>query len=64
MDGLSMVNDVKARTEEVILLQQSSLISRTIKVNKWIGWSFPNWPWCKLNSDGACKVSGVAIAGV
>ncbi|KAH9667242.1 putative ribonuclease H protein [Citrus sinensis] len=63
MDGLSMVNDVKARTEEVILLQGSSLISTNRKVNKWIGWSLPNWPWCKLNLDGACKATGVAAAG-
>ncbi|KAH9757265.1 hypothetical protein KPL71_016337 [Citrus sinensis] len=63
MDCLSMVNDVKARTEEVIWLQGSSLNSTNRKVNKWIGWSFPNWPWCKLNSDGACKVTGVAAAG-
>ncbi|KAH9725610.1 putative ribonuclease H protein [Citrus sinensis] len=63
MDSLSMVNDVKARTEEVILIQGSSLSLTNKKVNKWIGWSPPNWPWCKLNSDGACKVNGVAAAG-
>ncbi|KAH9735416.1 putative ribonuclease H protein [Citrus sinensis] len=60
---LSMVNDVKARTEEVILLQGSSLSLTNKKINKWIGCSLPNWPWCKLNSDGACKVNGVAAAG-
>ncbi|KAH9670623.1 putative ribonuclease H protein [Citrus sinensis] len=63
MDSLSMVNDVKARTEEVILIQGSSLSLTNKKVNKWIGWSPPNWPWYKLNSDGACKVNGVAAAG-
>ncbi|KAH9791596.1 putative ribonuclease H protein [Citrus sinensis] len=63
MDSLSMVNDVKARTKEVILIQGSSLSLTNKKVNKWIGWSPPNWPWCKLNSDGACKVNGVAAAG-
>ncbi|KAH9670553.1 putative ribonuclease H protein [Citrus sinensis] len=46
MDSLSMVNDVKARTEEVILLQGSSLSLTNKKVNKWIGWSLLNWPWC------------------
>ena len=58
-----MVNDVKACTEEVILLIGSSLILTNRKVNKWIGWSFPTWPWCKLNSDGACKATSVAAAG-
>ena len=60
---LSMVNDVKTRTEEVILLPGSSLISTNRKVNKWIGWSFPTWPWYKLNVDGARKATGVAAAG-
>ena len=63
MDGLSMVNDVMARTEGVMALQRSSLISTTRKVSKWISWLVPNWPWCKLNSDGACKASSVAAAG-
>ena len=63
IDSLSMVNDVKARTEGIMSLQRSPLTSTTRKVNKWIGWSTPNWPWCKLNSDGACKASGVAAAG-
>ena len=49
MDGLSMINDVKVHTEEVMSLQRSSLISTTRKISKWIGWSVPNWPWCKLN---------------
>lgn len=32
-------------------------------IERWIGWSPPTWPWCKLNIDGTKKKSGVASAG-
>lgn len=33
------------------------------RLERWIGWSPPTWPWCKLNTDGTKKTSGVASAG-
>lgn len=38
------------------------MLSGPRKVQKWIGWSPPMWPWCKLNSDGACKQTGASSA--
>ncbi|KAL9433259.1 hypothetical protein AB3S75_028147 [Citrus x aurantiifolia] len=33
------------------------------RVAKWIGWTPPTWPWCKLNTNGTRKQSGVASVG-
>lgn len=33
-----------------------------IRVEKWIGWTPPTSPWCKLNTDGTRKQSGAASA--
>lgn len=34
-----------------------------MKIEKYFGWVAPNWPWFKLNIDGAHKSSVLSSAG-
>lgn len=63
LDTASMINDILMRTKEIHHLNNSPLHTGINKVEKWIGWSAPIWPWCKLNTDGACKRLGEASTG-
>ena len=33
------------------------------RIERWIRWTAPVWPWVKLNTDGAKKSTGIAGAG-
>ena len=58
-----LLNDVMDRAEEIQHLFNSSLMPGRQKIEKWFGWSAPVWPWCKLNTDEACKQLGVSSVG-
>ena len=36
---------------------------RSREIERLITWKLPNWPWCKLNTDGARKELGASSAG-
>ena len=43
-------------------LNSSTLSTVNRRADRWIGWSSPTWPWCKLNTDGACKKNETSSA--
>ncbi|KAH9768779.1 putative ribonuclease H protein [Citrus sinensis] len=55
--------DISSRVVEIQRCCISSFNAGKRRVEKWIRWSSPTWPWVKLNTDGARKDSGVAGAG-
>lgn len=59
---MSIVNDILSRPEELHHLNTSSLFRGNKKTERWISWSAPIWPWCKLNTDGARNRNGEASA--
>lgn len=52
-----------SRAEEIQHLFNSSLMLGRQKIEKWFGWFAPVWPWCKLNTDEACKQLKVSSVG-
>lgn len=59
----SMLLDVVTQAEEISCMNKSSLTGKGRKLEKWIGWQPPAWPWCKLNSDAAVKSNGISTPG-
>ena len=55
--------DVKVRVAEIQRSNLCSLTAGMTRVERWICWTAPLWPWVKLNTDGAKKSSGNAGAG-
>ena len=51
--------DIKIHTEKIQKVNQSLFVAAATKIEKYFGWVAPNWPWFKLNTDGACKSSGL-----
>ena len=64
MDIVSIFQDIKVRAEEIQNLNSSSLVVETKKIERWITWKLPIWPWCKLNTDEARKEMGASSAKV
>ena len=63
MDNISIIQDIKVRVDKIQNINISSLVVETKKIERWITWKLPIWPWCKLNTDGARKELGASIAG-
>ncbi|KAH9804404.1 putative ribonuclease H protein [Citrus sinensis] len=55
--------DIKVRAAEIQRCNSSLTATVKSRVEKWIRWGAPTWPWVKLNTDGAKKPSGHAGAG-
>ena len=55
--------DIKVRAAEIQRSNLCSLTAGMARVERWICWTAPLWPWVKLNTDGAKKSSGNAGAG-
>lgn len=58
-----MIQDVVTRAEEILCMNKSGLTKKGSKLEKWVSWQNPAWPWCKLNSDGACKSNRISTVG-
>ena len=63
INSLSMLHDIRTRAEEINCINNIGLVTTSRRVDKWIAWSALTWPWCKLNTDGACKRTGASSAG-
>ena len=63
MNCAALLVDVHSRAEETHKLYNSPLVTRSIRINTWISWLPPEWPWCTLNTDGAHKSDGISTAG-
>ncbi|KAH9658732.1 putative ribonuclease H protein [Citrus sinensis] len=63
MDPTALLVDVSLRAEEMSKIHNHCLVTRKLKIEKWIRWHPPDWPWCTLNTDGAHKANGVSTAG-
>ena len=55
--------DIKVRAAEIQRSNSFSFAAGTTRIERWIRWTAPVWPWVKLNTDGAKKSSGIAGAG-
>ena len=60
VDSVRILQDIKVRAEEIQSLNNSPLVVGTRKIERWITWKQPIWPWCKLNTDGASKETGAS----
>ncbi|KAH9680935.1 hypothetical protein KPL71_026743 [Citrus sinensis] len=58
-----MLSEVKIKATEFQRISTTPMGMNNRRVAKWICWSPPFWPWCKLNTDGAAKKTGEASAG-
>ena len=63
MDSISIIQEIKVRADKIHNINISSLVVETKKIERWITWKLPIWPWCKLNTDGAKKELGTSSAG-
>ncbi|KAH9779123.1 putative ribonuclease H protein [Citrus sinensis] len=63
MNCSALLVDVHSRAKETHKLHNSPLVTRSIRINKWISWHPPKWPWCTLNTDGAHKSDEISTAG-
>lgn len=63
VDSNHMFHDICLRADEIQCFHESVVVTTAFKKELWIYWSFPVWPWCKLNSNGSCKKSGLASVG-
>ncbi|KAK9181143.1 hypothetical protein WN944_024280 [Citrus x changshan-huyou] len=63
MDPMALLVDVSLRAEEMSKIHNHCLVTGRLKIDKWIRWHPPDWPWCTLNTDGAHKANGVSTAG-
>ena len=59
----ALLVDVYTRAKEIHKVHNHPLITKNIRVHKWISWHPPTWPWCTLNTDGAHRVHGTSTAG-
>ncbi|KAH9669858.1 putative ribonuclease H protein [Citrus sinensis] len=55
--------NVHTRAEEIHKLHNHPLITKNTRVQKWISWHPPAWPWCTLNTDGAHRIHGTSTVG-
>ncbi|KAH9660960.1 putative ribonuclease H protein [Citrus sinensis] len=55
--------DIKVRATEIQRSNSFSFAAGTTRIERWISWTAPIWPWVKLNSNNAKKSSGIAGAG-
>ncbi|KAH9771139.1 putative ribonuclease H protein [Citrus sinensis] len=55
--------DIKVTAAEIQRCNSFPLAADMARIEKWIRWIAPTWPWVKLNTDGAMKSSGRAGAG-
>ncbi|KAH9723430.1 putative leucine-rich repeat receptor-like serine/threonine-protein kinase [Citrus sinensis] len=62
-DCATMISEVKIKATEFQRISTTPMGMNNGRVVKWICWSPPFWPWCKLNTDGAAKKTGEASAG-
>ncbi|KAH9666870.1 reverse transcriptase domain-containing protein [Citrus sinensis] len=62
-NGDLIVRDIKARTESICSTLSSIGYRRNERIQKWIRWAPPPWPFLCLNTDGARKGNGEASAG-
>ena len=62
-NGDLIVRDIKARTESICSTLSSVGYRRNARIQKWIRWDPPPWPFLCLNTDGARKGNGEASAG-
>ncbi|KAH9782186.1 ADP-ribosyl cyclase/cyclic ADP-ribose hydrolase [Citrus sinensis] len=62
-DCATMLSEVKIKATEFQRISTTPMGMNNRRVAKWICWSPPFWPWCKLNTDGAAKKTGEASAG-
>ena len=58
-----MVIDVKSRAEEIHRVFDIFDINKGKRVEKYFGWLPLVWVAYKLNTDGACKASSLALVG-
>ena len=58
-----IVRDIKARAESICSTLSSAGFRRNERIQKWIRWAPPPWPFLCLNTDGARKGNGEASAG-
>ncbi|KAH9649197.1 putative ribonuclease H protein [Citrus sinensis] len=63
VDSKYVTQDILTRAEENQRVNDSLLVTTAKKKEVWIHRSPPIWPWCKLNSDGSCKRSGLSSVG-
>lgn len=63
VDSTTVCLDALARAKEIHRINNSPLSQQQKRMEIYIGWRPPPWPWCKLNTDGSCKSIGVAGAG-
>ncbi|KAH9648836.1 hypothetical protein KPL70_025760 [Citrus sinensis] len=47
-----MIFDVKIKATKIQRISTTPMGMNNRQVEKWICWSPPIWPWCKLNTDG------------
>ncbi|KAH9661420.1 putative ribonuclease H protein [Citrus sinensis] len=62
-NGDLIIRDIKARTESICSTLSSVGYRRNARIQKWIRWDPPPWPFLCLNTDGARKGNGEASAG-
>ena len=55
--------DIKVGAAEIQRCNSFPLAADMARIEKWIRWIAPTWPWVKLNTDGAMESSGRAGAG-
>ena len=55
--------DIKVKAVEIQRCNSFIIAAGRNRIEKWIRWIAPTWPWVKLNTDGAMKPSGHVGAG-
>ena len=60
---MALLVDVSVHVEVMSKIHSHTLDSGRIKIDKWIRWHPPEWPWCTLNTDWAHRANGVSSAG-
>ncbi|KAK9220713.1 hypothetical protein WN944_009136 [Citrus x changshan-huyou] len=62
-NGDLIVRDINARAENICSTLSTIVYRRNTRIQKWIRWAPPTWPYVCLNTDGARKGNGDAGAG-
>ena len=57
VDNSTIYLDIMARANEIHRVNNSHMSQQPRRKEMFIGWQSPLWPWCKLNTDGSCKIS-------
>lgn len=60
---IDMMGDIKSRAEDIQRIFDTFDNNKCKRVEKYFGWVPPVWPAYKLNTDGARKALGLALAG-